>query len=74
MWKVSLRYSAVGLEMGLAVCLGYLFGHWLDTKFGTDPYLTLTMLLLGIATAFRAIIRVALEVNRDDDEDGERKE
>ena len=74
MWGVALRYSAVGLEMGLAVGLGYLFGHWLVGKFGTDPYLTLTMLLLGIATAFRAIIRVALEVKLDDDEDEESKE
>ncbi len=70
MWRIALRHGSVGLEMGLAVGLGYWLGQWLDSKFDTSPYLMLAMLLLGIATAFRAIIRVAQEVNRANDEDG----
>jgi ATP synthase protein I len=61
MWRVALRYSALGLEMGAAISIGYAAGWWLDKTFGTKPYLTMVMLLFGIAAAFKAIYRVAKE-------------
>jgi F0F1-type ATP synthase assembly protein I len=77
MWRAALRLSAIGLEMGVAVGVGYAIGAWIDGKYGTKPYWTLGMLLLGIATAFRALVRVAREVNLDDDDaddaDGQEK-
>ena len=66
MWRVALRHSAIGLEMGVAIAAGYLLGWWLDGKFGTKPYLMLGGLLLGIATAFRAVVRVTMEVRRQE--------
>ena len=30
MWRATLRFSAVGLEMGVAVAIGYGLGWWLD--------------------------------------------
>lgn len=65
MWRAALRFSAVGLEMGVAVAAGFLIGNWIDGRYGTKPYWTLGMLLLGIATAFRGLIRVAMEAKRD---------
>ena len=67
MWGVALRYSAVGLEMGVAIAVGYLLGAWLDGKFDTKPALGLGGMLLGIVTAFRALYRVAKEMKHDDE-------
>ena len=64
MWRATLRFSAVGLEMGVAVAIGYGLGWWLDGRFSTRPYLTVAMLLLGIAAAFRSLYRAAKEGQR----------
>lgn len=66
MWRNALRFSAVGLEMGVAVAIGYGAGWWLDKTFGTKPYLTMVMLLFGIAAGFMTIVRAAKELNRMD--------
>jgi ATP synthase protein I len=66
MWRSALRFSAVGLEMGVAVAIGYGVGWYLDRRFGTKPYLTIIWLLLGIGAAFYTIFRVARELNKMD--------
>jgi ATP synthase protein I len=58
------KVSSVGLEMAVATAVGWGFGYWLDRKLGTDPYLMLTFLLLGVAAGFKGLIRAAREVNR----------
>ena len=65
MFRAALRYSAVGLERGVAVAGGYLLGLWLDGKFDTEPWISLGGLLLGSATGFRGLIRVAQEASRE---------
>jgi ATP synthase protein I len=52
--------------MGVAAFLGYGAGWWLDRRFGTKPYLTLVMLLFGIAAGFRSLIRIAKEMSKED--------
>ncbi len=75
MWRSALRYSAVGLEMGVAVGLGVLLGVWLDKKLGIQPWGTLGGLLLGIATGFRGLFRAATEWSREiEAEESERDE
>lgn len=45
--------SSIGISMVIAI-FGCLFlGIWLDRKLGTDPYLTLLFLLMGIVAGFR---------------------
>jgi ATP synthase protein I len=45
--------SSIGISMVIAI-FGCLFlGVWLDRKLGTDPYLTLLFLLMGIVAGFR---------------------
>lgn len=51
--------GALGIEMGLAVALGYYVGHWLDGRFESTPYLTYIGLLFGFAAAFKGVFRVA---------------
>lgn len=62
----ALRFSAVGIEFGLGGLLGYLFGSWLDRRFGTYPYLMLLMLFLGLAAAFSSLIKRVREIERQD--------
>lgn len=55
----SLSIASVGLEMGVSVAVGLAIGYFLDKEFGTDPYLTLVFLLLGVAAGFKALLRAA---------------
>lgn len=59
MWREAARFSAVGLELGASILIGYLLGSWLDRHFHTGPYLMMLCLLLGIAAGFRSLLRAA---------------
>ncbi len=69
--KISELYNAasaasIGLEMGLAVVLGWFIGQWLDGKFGTDPYLMLFFVCIGVAAGFKGVLRVARQMKREE--------
>jgi len=59
-WK-SAQLASVGLEMGLAVLIGWGIGSWLDRKLGTAPWLMILFLLFGSAAGFKALIELARE-------------
>jgi ATP synthase protein I len=65
MWKLAGRYSAVGLELGIAVFLGYLLGHWLDEEAGTEPYLMVLFVLLGAAAGFKGLVSIVRKTDLD---------
>ena len=48
-------YSSLGLQVSLSVVIGLGAGVLLDRKFGTAPWLTLILLLMGIVAGFRNI-------------------
>lgn len=52
-------YGAVGFQLAAMVVGGLLLGHWLDGKFGTDPWLTLAGLVIGSIGGFYNFIRIA---------------
>lgn len=56
--------ASIGLEMGGFVIAGYLIGQWLDSLFGTTPWLMYLYLILGIYAAFRVVYRVAMKWQR----------
>ena len=58
-----LSSSSVGLELGISVILGVLFGYWLDLKLGTEPWMMLLFLVLGFVAGMRGVLRA---VNRAD--------
>lgn len=58
-----LRFSTVGLEMGIPVILGLFLGQYLDNWLGTEPWMLLLCLLLGAAVGFRRIYRLLKEVS-----------
>lgn len=69
-WKEYLKYSTLGLEMGLSVAVGFGVGSWLDEKLGTTPWMLLFWLFCGLVAAFRPIFRMVIDVrkrNRDNE-------
>jgi F0F1-type ATP synthase assembly protein I len=52
-----LKLSSLGLEMGAAVVIGLLVGLWLDSRLGTNPWLTLLFLGFGFAAAAKSVVR-----------------
>ncbi len=69
-----LRYSSLGLEMGIATAIGFFIGHYLDGRFGTDPWLTLVFTLFGVAAGFKRVFELTMEELRKGDESADDKE
>ena len=63
MWRLAARYSAVGLEFGVAITIGFFLGDWLDEQAGTKPYLMILFVVLGAAAGMKALLRVAKKVD-----------
>jgi ATP synthase protein I len=60
----GLSASSAGLELGIAVGLGAFFGAWLDGKLGTEPWMMLVFLLVGLAAGFRGVLRAVARAER----------
>ena len=58
-FRQYLRFSTLGIEIGVALAIGMLIGWYLDRLFGTRPWLLMLFSLFGIAAGFRNIIRLA---------------
>ena len=66
MWLAASRVSYIGIFFGVAICIGYFFGRWLDGRWHTAPWLSLVGLLIGIAAGFRELVRIAMRFQRDE--------
>ena len=62
----GLSASAAGLELGIAVGLGSLFGSWLDGKLGTEPWMLLVFLIVGVIAGFRGLLRAVARAEKAD--------
>jgi ATP synthase protein I len=75
------RLSSIGIEMGVAVFIGFLMGHFVDKWLHTDPWFMVAFLLLGVVAGFKGMIAAAKEATADakrraearPSNDGERK-
>ncbi|MFH1810886.1 MAG: AtpZ/AtpI family protein [Pseudomonadota bacterium] len=65
MMKDAGRLGAVGFEIVICLLLGYFGGHWLDGKLGSDPYLAMFGLLVGLAAAGKVIHRIIKQTDLD---------
>ncbi len=63
--KVAGRVGAIGLELAIAIVIGYFGGRWLDGKLGTSPWLMWIGLGLGLVAGFRSLYRLARNTNLD---------
>ena len=62
----GLSASSAGLELGIAVAIGALFGRWLDGKLGTAPWMLLVFLIIGLVAGFRGVLRAVARAERAD--------
>ena len=69
-YRRYLRFSTVGLELGLAVIIGLLVGQYLDKWLGTDPWLLLLFLIFGMAAGFRSVFRLLKDMNAGNGDEG----
>jgi ATP synthase protein I len=60
----GLSASSVGLELGLAVIIALLLGMWLDRQLGTQPWLMLLFLVLGLVAGFRNVLRAVARAEK----------
>src|SRR5678809_1706897 len=60
----TLSASSVGLELGLSVVIGLLVGYYMDRWLGTEPWLMLGWLVLGLVAGFRGVLRAVSRAER----------
>jgi ATP synthase protein I len=58
-------YGTVGLDMVLAVVLGFFAGRWLDHKVGAHGWLTVAGFVLGVAAAFNILFKTARKLREE---------
>ena len=57
--------GSIPLLLGCGAFLGWWFGQWLDRRFGTEPWMQMIFLGLGIAGAVRSSLRLLKQAQRD---------
>lgn len=62
--------SMIPFMLAVAPLIGYFIGRWLDGRLGTNPVLTVVLLLLGFAAGVRETVilvrRAGVEAAEDD--------
>ncbi len=66
-WADTLRFSTLGLRLGLSVVIGAVGGYWLDGRFDTEPWLTGAGVVLGAAAGFVQLARELQRMDRGDE-------
>jgi ATP synthase protein I len=60
----ALNASSVGLELGISVALGLLVGYFLDKRLGTEPWMLILWMVLGLVAGFRGMFRAVARADR----------
>ena len=67
MWLAATQLGYIGIFFGVAIVIGSWIGRWADSRLGSQPWLTMAGLLLGVATGFRELIRIARRYQREEE-------
>ncbi len=73
-WYGYLKYSSIGLEMGLSVGAGALIGYWLDSKLGTKPWMFVFWFFCGLVASFRSLFKLAKKYMKNSELKNENKD
>jgi ATP synthase protein I len=60
----ALNASSVGVELGVSVALGLLVGYFLDKRLGTEPWMLILWMVLGLVAGFRGVFRAVARADR----------
>ena len=69
LWRIAGSAGAVGIEVAVAIAIGYFGGHWLDGKLRTSPWLTIVGFVAGIGAAVKALVRVTRAYQKKNQEE-----
>jgi len=58
------EYISLGGEIAGSMLLPILIGYWLDNYFGTDPWLLLIGVFVGVVNVFILIFQLSNRLNR----------
>lgn len=67
--KIAGRVGTIGIELGLAICLGYFGGRWLDGQLGSGPWLMWVGLALGLAAGAKSLYQLTRKTRAQLDSD-----
>lgn len=62
--QLAARFASAGLELVIAIVVGYFGGRLLDRWLGTDPVGGYVGLVLGIFAGFRSLFLLARSANK----------
>lgn len=62
--------SVVGLNLVSSTFIGLAMGYWLDRWLGTEPWLLLIFLVLGIAAGFKNVVLEVRKIQQADEKQG----
>jgi len=57
--------TAIPILLAVGPLIGYLAGHWLDGKLGTEPVFTIIFLILGFVAAGKETYDLIRKAGRD---------
>jgi F0F1-type ATP synthase assembly protein I len=69
MWAIAASTGAVGLEIAVAIGIGYLGGQYLDRKLGVAPWLMWVGFAAGVGAGIKALIRVVRSYQKSIEDD-----
>ena len=63
--------TTIGFQVAFSIFIGLAIGVYLDSTWGTFPYLTLVFIVLGIVAGYRNLLRFTRKTMREDREEQE---
>lgn len=67
-FKQLLDASSVGIQLVISTFVGFAIGYLLDRTFNTSPWFVIIFLILGIASGFMELFKVARQQGRPEDD------
>jgi F0F1-type ATP synthase assembly protein I len=71
MWAIAGSTGAVGLEIAVAVGIGYLGGQYLDRRLGVAPWLMWVGFAAGVGAGIKALMRVVRSYQKSLEEEAQ---
>jgi F0F1-type ATP synthase assembly protein I len=69
MWATAASTGALGIEIAVAIVLGYVGGHFLDQWLGVAPWLTWVGFAAGVGAGAKAVIRTVRSYQKSLEQD-----
>lgn len=66
--------STIGFQVAFSIFIGLAIGVWLDSRFGTFPWLALLFLVFGVAAGFLNYYRFVVKQKKAEEEDLKKRE